>query len=91
VNVLANDSDAQDDIDPTSVKLLDPNGNPVTTLDVPGEGSWTVDPTTGAVTFTPATGFTKDPTPVSYTVTDKTGLTSQPVSITLDYPQDKPT
>ncbi|OLN18855.1 hypothetical protein BUE67_14240, partial [Corynebacterium diphtheriae] len=36
-------------------------------------------------------GFTGDPTPINYTVTDKTGLTSDPVSITLDYPQDKPT
>ena len=90
VDVLANDSDAQNDIDPTSVKLLDPNGNPVTTLDVPGEGSWTVNPTTGAVTFTPVAGFTKDPTPVSYTVTDKTGMVSNQATITVDYPNNAP-
>jgi len=42
-------------------------------LVVPGEGTWTVDPVTGALTFTPEAGFTGDPTPVDYQVTSVLG------------------
>mgnify|MGYP000917734859 CR=1 FL=1 len=44
----------------TSKKLVDPaTGQPtdVTTVTVPGEGSYTIDPTTGAVTFVPEKDF----------------------------------
>ena len=44
----------------TSKKLVDPaTGQPTdeTTVTVPGEGTYTIDPTTGAVTFTPETDF----------------------------------
>lgn len=34
------------------------------TLTVPGEGTWAIDVTTGAVTFTPGAGLQGDPTPV---------------------------
>ena len=50
-------------------------GDRVTTLSVPGEVVWTVNPTTGALTFTPQDGFEGDPTPVDYEVTDTTGDT----------------
>lgn len=43
------------------------------TLTVPGEGVWTVDRTTGAVTFTPEKGATRNPTPVTYTVANAAG------------------
>ena len=70
VDVLANDGD----VDPTTVMIIDPaTGDPVTTLAVPGEGTWTVDPVTGALTFTPEDGFTGDPTPVDYVVTSVLG------------------
>ncbi|MBH0065451.1 Ig-like domain-containing protein, partial [Psychrobacter sp. SZ93C1] len=91
IDVLANDTDPDGDIDPTSVKLIDPNdGSEVTTLTVPGEGEWMVDPDTGVVTFTPETGFTGDPTPVSYVVSDSTGLKSNQATITVDYIQSAP-
>ncbi|WP_307495647.1 Ig-like domain-containing protein [Arthrobacter woluwensis] len=70
VPVLSND---KGDLDPSTVKLKDPNGNPVDSLTVAGEGKWTVDPKTGDVTFTPEAGFTKNPTPVNYTVKDENG------------------
>ncbi|TFH71295.1 DUF11 domain-containing protein [Cellulomonas sp. HD19AZ1] len=70
VDVVGNDRGT---LDPTSVRLLDADGEPVTTLVVDGEGTWTVDPTTGAVTFTPAAGFGGDPTPVRYRVSDVEG------------------
>ncbi|ORO97089.1 CshA/CshB family fibrillar adhesin-related protein, partial [Streptococcus mitis] len=44
----------------TSKKLVDPaTGQPTdeTTVTVPGEGTYTIDPTTGAVTFTPEEDF----------------------------------
>ncbi len=72
VDILANDGN----VDPTSVQLIDPaTGNPVSELVVPGEGTWIIDPVTGALTFTPELGFVADPTPVSYTVTNENGIT----------------
>ncbi|NPA92993.1 MAG: sortase, partial [Chloroflexi bacterium] len=101
VDVLDNDSDPQDNIDPSTVDL-DPTSVPggvgtdtdgdgdIDQVVVPGEGTWTVDDTTGEVTFTPEAGFTGDPTPIEYTVTDTTGLESNEATITIDYPQDPP-
>ncbi|WP_406947844.1 Ig-like domain-containing protein [Psychrobacter fjordensis] len=48
---------------------------------VAGEGTWSVDGTTGAITFTPEAGFTGDPTPISYTVDDNTGAAPQAVQL----------
>ncbi|WP_439689451.1 Ig-like domain-containing protein [Curtobacterium sp. SP.BCp] len=86
VDVLAGSTG---DIDPTTVQLTDAGvpGSSVSdggkTLTVPGQGVWTVDPKTGAVTFTPEDGFTKNPTPVTYTVEDTRGNTTQgQVSVT---------
>ena len=61
---------------------LSPDGK---TLTVPGQGTWTIDPTTGAITFTPAAGFTGNPTPVSYVVSDSTGRVSAPAAISVAY------
>ncbi len=86
IDVLADDSDPESNIDPATVVILDPaTGNPVTALVVSGEGTWTVDPVTGAITFTPEEGFMGDPNPIEYTVTDTTGLVSNPSTVTLDY------
>ena len=88
---LANDTDSDGILDPTTVRLIDPTtGNPVTSVAVPGQGTWSVDPTTGLITFTPDPTFMGDPTPVTYTVTDNDGNTSNPATITLNY-QDPPT
>ncbi|MFD6053963.1 CshA/CshB family fibrillar adhesin-related protein [Agromyces sp. NPDC060279] len=73
VNVLENDSD---NVDPSTVNITDPDGNPTKELTVPGEGTWLVDPETGAITFTPEDGFTGNPTPISYTVEDPDGNTT---------------
>ena len=64
--MTANDQ-AGGPVDPTTVSLVPPAGatDIVTDADgdtvgftVPGEGAWTVDPASGAVTFTPEDGFT---------------------------------
>jgi uncharacterized repeat protein (TIGR01451 family) len=84
VDVLGNDSGASAALDPASVVLRDPSGGWVTSLTVTGEGTWSVDPTTGSVTFRPEAGFLVDPTPVGYRVTDANGL-SATATVTVDY------
>lgn len=59
-----------------SVTLLDDNGDPTTSLTIPGAGTYTLDPDTGVVTFQPDLGFAGDPPPVTYEVTDGLGQTS---------------
>lgn len=71
VPVLEND---KGDLDSSSVRITDPNtGEPVEELVVPGEGTWTVDPETGDITFTPEEGLEGNPTPIEYTVKDRDG------------------
>lgn len=79
--------DLEPDLDPGSVHLLDPNGNEVVELVVPGEGTWTVDPTTGEVTFVPEDGFEGDPTPVDWTGTKLDG-TPMTGTLSIDYLQE---
>jgi CshA-type fibril repeat protein len=79
VNVVANDTSG-DAVIPSTVSIV---GSTENTLTVAGEGTWTVNPTTGAITFTPVPGFTSNPTPIQYTVQDDDGDTSVPATITL--------
>jgi large repetitive protein len=75
---------------PITVQPPPPVGTgPFTYTLVPGslppaaDGTVTIDPTTGAVTFAPAPGFTGTVS-VQYTVTDSDGLTSPPSTVTFD-------
>ena len=54
-------------------KLIDLDGNPADSVTVPGEGTYTVKPTTGEVTFTPKPEFTGVATGVSVQVKDANG------------------
>jgi len=84
VDVLAND----DIVDPTTVKIVNPSTNATDiTLVVPNEGTWTVNTTTGAITFTPEAGFTADPTPITYVAEDINGNAVEPATVTVDYPE----
>ncbi|MFT4298777.1 MAG: hypothetical protein QM597_03970 [Aeromicrobium sp.] len=72
---LANDSVPGESLDPTSVRLVDPvTGGEVTTLTT-DEGTWSVNPLTGEVTFTPVAGFVGTPDPVTYLVDGGDGRT----------------
>jgi CshA-type fibril repeat protein len=42
-------------------------------LNVPGQGTWTVDTLLGRLTFTPEPGYLGNPTPVNYEITDLSG------------------
>ena len=88
------DSDADGSLDLTTVSLVDPGGatgivtdanGDITSMTITGEGTWTVDPTTGAIKFTPEAGFTDDPTPVDYNIEDNDGNVSNDATITIDY------
>ena len=84
LNVTNNDRDVDNNLLPSTVDLDPATPGQQTSLNVPGEGTWTVD-RFGNVTFTPQPGFTHDPTPISYTDSDATGLVSNPATITIDY------
>ena len=87
LDVAANDTAATGRVlDPASVTLVDADGTPVTApLVVAGEGTWSVDPTTGAISFAPQTGFEGDPTPVRYTIADDQGNVSDPATVSVGY------
>ncbi len=89
IAVLANDNTG-DAVVPTTVSIVDGSNpdaqNEFLTKVVPDEGTWTVNPTTGAITFTPLPAFKSDPTPITYTVKDAQGNVSNPASITLKIP-----
>jgi CshA-type fibril repeat protein len=76
LDILANDKA----VDPKTVQLVGTK-NPGEPLVVPGEGTWSVDPTTGALTFTPLPSFSGAPKPVQYTVKSTSGLVSDPTQV----------
>ena len=88
VDVLANDTTG-DAVDPTSVQIVGTT-NPGDDLVVVGEGTWSVDPVSGAITFTPEPGFTDDPTDITYTVDDVEGNTSNAAVVAVGYDQQPP-
>ncbi len=76
VDVLANDTKGKYNIVPSSVKIVSlPSGATLSAdgkkLTVPNQGVWSVDNTTGAITFTPNNGFNANPTPIEYSVEDE--------------------
>ena len=89
VKVTDNDTDPQgkEDIDPDSVKLINKDGDAVSTLVVDKQGTWSVS-RGGNITFTPLASFTTgNPDPVEYTLKDRNGNPSYnraKVSITYD-------
>ncbi|WP_328518921.1 Ig-like domain-containing protein [Kribbella sp. NBC_00359] len=75
VNVLANDKpgDATAPLVAAEVRLNDPaTGDPVLSLAVPGEGTFTVQPS-GGIRFVPLDCFAGSTTPVGYQVADRNG------------------
>ena len=83
IPVLGNDMAHNATLDPASVRLLDADGGLVSTLVVPGQGRYRVDPVTGDVVFEPVDGFAGTATPVRYSVVDSLGDRSPPALITV--------
>ncbi|MBE7661391.1 hypothetical protein F7646_12480, partial [Tenacibaculum finnmarkense genomovar finnmarkense] len=95
VNLLTDDtlSDASSITDPaTQVTIdLDPTTPGVqNTLDVPNQGTWTVDPATGILTFNPIDGFTQTPTDVVYTLTETSTGLSDTATVKAGYTEVDP-
>jgi len=94
-NILANDTaSGVVALSPDSISLVVPAGATNSVVDakghtlgftVPGEGAWSLNSSTGAVTFTPQSGFTDDPTPIRYAVTDNTGMAGNIGTIVVMY------
>lgn len=93
VNILDNDS-SNSGAAAHTVNLIPPAGftNPVTDsngdlvgFDMPGQGTWAFNSSTGVLSFAPATGFTGDPTPIGYEFENIDGVTSNQSTVTLDY------
>ena len=72
LDILANDTDADGTIDPTTVTLVQ----------VPGEGTAQVNPVTGAVDYTHSGGIATFDI-FTYTVNDNDGLTSNEATVTI--------
>ncbi|QNG38584.1 tandem-95 repeat protein [Geodermatophilaceae bacterium NBWT11] len=86
VDPLGNDQPGTGDLDPTSLRLVGPNGQLTTSLAVPGQGRYTVDTITGAITFTPEAAFTGTAV-VQYSVADSDGTRAvATVSFTVTAP-----
>jgi len=95
IDIVDNDTDGDNNLDPTTVSLTAPVGatNIVTSTDgdiigfeVPGEGVWSYDETTGEISFDPIDGFTGDPTDIEYTIFDEDGNEStDPANINIEY------
>ncbi|WOE73879.1 OmpA family protein [Alterisphingorhabdus coralli] len=83
----ANDIATTAPLDVTTVQIVGTDA-PLQPLVVPGEGTWSVDPTTGQITFTPEPGFAEDPTPINYTIRDTLGQLSNEAVETLEYTDD---
>lgn len=73
IDVIGNDSTGTGGaaLDPTSLRIVDADGDLVTELTVPGEGVWTV--VDGKIVFSPAPGFVGTTTPITYSVADANG------------------
>ncbi len=96
IDVLDGDADLDGTIDPTSVIItstplgatLSPDGK---TLTVPGEGVWSVNLLSGAITFTPEANYNGPVTTITYQVADDLGATdTADVSVTLTPVNDPP-
>ena len=72
VNVLANDTDSDGSLDPTSVAVT---GGPA-------HGATSVHPATGVITYTPAAGFQGSDS-FTYTVEDDDGATSNAATVSI--------
>ena len=93
LDILANDLLADGataaNISNSTVMLIDPATNDIPAnpyeVTVAGEGTWTYDPDTGKLTFTPETELTGDPTSIDYILTEIATSLSANATVTIGY------
>ncbi|ESU25777.1 hypothetical protein FLJC2902T_30600 [Flavobacterium limnosediminis JC2902] len=91
VNVLQNDTTGAA-VNPATVSLalqsnstnVVSNNGFILSMDILGEGTWSVNSTTGQITFQPFPAFTGTPSAIEYNVQDFSGNTSNNATITTD-------
>nr|WP_284290022.1 hypothetical protein [Angustibacter aerolatus] len=59
-----------------TLRLVDANGQQVTTVTVPGQGTYTANPTTGVISFAPVLGFSGPADAVDFVIVPGTGATA---------------
>ncbi|MEM7366888.1 MAG: Ig-like domain-containing protein, partial [Pseudomonadota bacterium] len=84
VPVLANDSDSDGTLNQATIQITG-TAAPGDALNVANQGTWSVNPSSGSITFTPLPSFNGDPTPISYTVQDDDGAISNAATVTVTY------
>ena len=84
IRVIANDTDIDSQLVPATIQIVG-TAAPGDPLVIPGQGTWSVNPSNGDITFTPEAGFVTNPSPIQYTVQDEQGATSNPASVTMAY------
>ena len=90
IKVLENDTDDQEDIDASRLRIVDTkSGARMTKLYVYNEGTWNIDKY-GTITFVPVDAFMYSPTPIFYEVSDRAGHTSKPAKVSIEYPIIEP-
>ena len=91
IDVLDNDTNGDTALDPSSVQILGTasQGDP---LVVPNEGTWSINATTGEITFTPDPSLIGSPTPIGYRVSGSgtPPLTSNAATVTVVYQETFP-
>jgi Ca2+-binding RTX toxin-like protein len=73
INILANDTDADGTLDPSTITIVD----------APLHGTVTINTTTGVITYKPTSGYTGADT-FTYTIKDNLGNVSNVATVTLD-------
>ena len=87
INVLGNDTTGDTPVSSTVTIIggtdTDSNGT-LDKLVVDSQGTWTVNPITGAITFTPTSTFTGNPTQISYKVKNAQGNASNNAIVAIN-------
>ena len=82
IDILDGDMDVDGTLDPATVQIGGTAG-PGLPLAVSGQGTWSINIGTGAITFTPELNYNGTPTPITYTVKDDMGLVSNTATVTV--------
>src|SRR5690606_7771854 len=89
VNVVDNDEEGSSELDPATVRLIDPEtGEPSEEVTIAGEGTYTVD-ADGTITFTPIREFYGESS-IQYVVSDVNGLQADPATINVAVARSQP-
>ncbi|KGO89399.1 T9SS type B sorting domain-containing protein [Flavobacterium suncheonense] len=67
-----------------STNIITNNHNSIISMVVPSEGTWSVDPVTGQITFEPFPDFSGVPSAIAYNVQDYDNNTSNIATVSLD-------